>query len=327
MRKIVFTCGDVNGIGPEIVLKCINKIYAPGKYKLYFIMPKNVFEKTAADVDCQFNFRINKQVNVNMINTEVVDIIDIGNCLITPGLATKQSGETAFYAIKKSFEIINTGQAEAVVTAPISKYALSLAGINYPGHTEMFAEWCNVSNFVMMFFSAKMNCALYSIHEPIRRVPALLKTDRFEKTIKIIIKTLQNDFKKKKPHIAVLGLNPHAGENGRIGQEEEKILIPAMHNSEYHALLSGPFVPDAFFANKLYKKYDLTLGMYHDQVLIPFKMLNFASGVNYTAGLPIIRTSPDHGTAYDIAGKNKADYRSLEEAFRLALNICNNRNN
>jgi 4-hydroxythreonine-4-phosphate dehydrogenase len=176
-----------------------------------------------------------------------------------------------------------------------------------------------------MFLSKKMNCALATIHEPIKSIPRLLKINPLIKIFDLSYETLSHDLNIANPKIAVLGLNPHAGESGYIGTEEIDIISPAMKKSKYSSHLHGPFSPDAYFANKVYAQYDATIGMYHDQLLIPFKMLNFSSGVNYTAGLPIIRTSPDHGTAFDIAGLNKADVGSFKEAFYAAKRININR--
>jgi 4-hydroxythreonine-4-phosphate dehydrogenase len=188
----------------------------------------------------------------------------------------------------------------------------------------MYADWCGIKNFVMMFFSKKMNAALITIHEPVKNIPGLISKKLLTKKLKVVIDALRNDLKIKNPHIAILGLNPHAGEGGLIGLEEEEIVKPFIKEFA-DEMLSGPFSPDAFFANHLYKKYDVVIGMYHDQILIPFKMLNFNSGVNYTAGLPIVRTSPDHGVAYDIAGKNLANPASILEAYRFAEKIVRNR--
>ena len=170
-----------------------------------------------------------------------------------------------------------------------------------------------------------MNAALATIHVPVKDIPGLITQKMLRKKLEIIINTLKTDLKKKSSHIAVLGLNPHAGEKGLIGTEEEKIIEPLIKKMNTAADLEGPFSPDAFFANSLYKKYDLVFGMYHDQVLIPFKMMNFGTGVNFTAGLPIVRTSPDHGTAFDIAGKNIASESSMTEAFKYASVIVKNR--
>ena len=222
--------------------------------------------------------------------------------------------------------MIKDGYSDAVITAPISKTAIKIAGKNFPGHTEMLAGWCNVKNFVMMFLSGKMNAAIATIHEPVKKVPGLITKELLSNKIEVIYNSLKNDLRINSPLIAVLGLNPHAGENGLIGDEEEKIIKPFVLNYKFSEYLRGPFSPDAFFANRLYKNFDLVFGMYHDQVLSPFKLINFGSGVNFTAGLPIVRTSPDHGTAFDIAGKGIADESSIISAFIYAKRIVKNRN-
>lgn len=324
MDKFIFTCGDINGIGPEIVIKCLNKISNLKKTKFYFVCPKNVFEKYSAITKPKFKFNITSSFE----NSEdsFVSIIDIGNFKISIGKPTKSSGEAAFKAIKISADLAIQNKIDAVITAPISKTAIKKAGYKFPGHTEMFAEWTNSQKFVMMFLSKRMNAALATIHIPINQVPFSLNRSMLTNNFDVIIKTLKEDLLINSPNIAVLGLNPHAGENGAIGIEEKQIIIPLIKSRSFSKYLHGPFSPDAFFANKQAKNYDLVLGMYHDQILIPFKMINFGAGVNYTAGLPIIRTSPDHGVAYDIAGKNIAFESSILEAFRYAKIIFQNRN-
>ncbi|MEI7812789.1 MAG: 4-hydroxythreonine-4-phosphate dehydrogenase PdxA [Ignavibacteria bacterium] len=324
MKKFIFTCGDINGIGPEIAVKTINKISNSG-HKIIFLCPKNVFEIVAEIVPPKFNFTFHNNAEQDFNNPEEVEIISFSNSKPEPGMPTKHSGEISFKAVRESFLMLNHKKADAVITSPISKYALSLAGIDFSGHTEMYAEWCSMSNFVMMFLSSKMNCALLTIHEPVKNVAKLLKKELIQNKIEVIYQTMVKDFGIKNPKMALLGLNPHAGENGRIGKEEEDEFKPAVASSIYRENISGVFVPDAFFANKLYEKFDVVIGAYHDQVLIPFKMLNFSSGVNYTAGLPIIRTSPDHGTAFDIAYKGIADESSMFEAFLLSERIIKNR--
>ena len=170
-----------------------------------------------------------------------------------------------------------------------------------------------------------MNAALITIHKPIKEVSSLISKELISDKLEVIINSMNKDFNIKSPSIAVLGLNPHAGENGLIGDEEKNIIEPIIKKFKKKVNITGPFVPDAFFANHSYKNFDIVIGMYHDQVLIPFKMLNFSSGINYTAGLPIVRTSPDHGTAFDIAGKNLANELSILEAYHYAENIVNNR--
>lgn len=324
MNRIVFTCGDINGIGPEICLKAIQKIYNPKKNKIYLSIPRNVFAYYQQELKFDFPFEVSKSKTKLDINPEVISIFDLGTAKVNLGKPTKVSGSVSFNSIRAAFEIIKSGFVDAMVTAPISKSAFKLAGINFPGHTELLAEWGNTENYAMTFISKKMNCALVTIHDPIRLVPKKIKKEKIKSVINTVRNSLINDFKIVEPKIAVLGLNPHAGENGRIGDEEITIIAPALKELTYKNL-EGPFVPDAFFANKLFKNYNMVIGMYHDQVLVPFKMMNFNSGVNYTAGLNFIRTSPDHGTAFDIAGKNIADPSSIIEAFKVAEKIINNR--
>ena len=179
----------------------------------------------------------------------------------------------------------------------------------------------------MVFLSKKINISLNTIHIPIKKVSSFLNQKQLYDSLNVLVNTTKIDLGKSNPKIAVLGLNPHAGETGIIGQEENEIIIPVINKLSKKIKIEGPFSPDAYFANRIFEKFDMTFAMYHDQALIPFKYINFGKGVNYTAGLPIVRTSPDHGVAYDIAGKFKADESSMLEAFRYAKRIVNNRKN
>ncbi|MGE5847821.1 MAG: 4-hydroxythreonine-4-phosphate dehydrogenase PdxA, partial [Ignavibacteria bacterium] len=228
-------------------------------------------------------------------------------------------------AIQTAYELAKNKTIDGIITAPISKTALKMSGVNFPGHTEMLAQWCGQKNFVMMFLSKKMNAALLTIHEPVALAAKHISKELILKKMMVIEDALINDLKIRSPKIAVLGLNPHAGEAGLIGNEELEAIKPAMEEFKGDSIISGPYSPDAFFGSGMYKNFDLILGMYHDQALIPFKMLNFNTGVNYTAGLPVVRTSPDHGTAYGIAGKNSADPSSIIQAFYYAGKIVRNR--
>jgi len=321
MNTFIFTCGDINGIGPEIIIKSLNKLYTLPDKRFIVLIPYNVFELTAGIVKPDFNYTVTN--NQKELDKKDIIVYDLGKAKQDLGNVSKESGKIAYSAIKTSYNILYGKKADAVITAPISKTALHKFGIKFPGHTEMYSEWCGVKDFVMMFLSAEMNAALVTIHEPIKNIPKLITQKLLKNTILTIKNTFLSDLAIMDIKLAVLGLNPHAGESGQIGYEEEKIIKPVIENFSY---CQGPFSPDAFFANKLYKNYDCVLGMYHDQLLIPFKMLNFSSGVNYTAGLPIVRTSPDHGTAFDIAGQGIADESSMLQAFRYADIIVNNRN-
>ncbi len=323
MNKSVFTCGDINGIGPEIVIKTLNQFAVTSKDKFVFICPQNVFNITSEIVKPLFEYHVSK--DVDKIKKSGVTILSLGKTKIEIGKPTVQSGKAAFDSIKYSYLLAEKKICDSIITAPISKSAIHMAGKNFPGHTEMYAAWCKVKNFVMVFLSKKMNAALLTIHEPIKNIPKLISKEKINDKIDVVIKTLQNDLNIKLPKVAVLGLNPHAGENGLIGKEEILIIKPVMDASRYSEFLSGPFSPDAFFANRLYRKYDMVISMYHDQALIPFKLINFGSGVNYTAGLPVVRTSPDHGTAFDIAGKGMADESSMVKAYLYAKKIVLNR--
>ncbi|MHB1687685.1 MAG: 4-hydroxythreonine-4-phosphate dehydrogenase PdxA [Ignavibacteriaceae bacterium] len=330
MNKFVFTCGDINGIGPEIVIKTLNKVWKQKPDKFFFICPDNIFLQTIKKVKTNFKFEIiddvkNYSSRIAVDSHKIVSIINIGSAKQKVGFPTIESGKTSFHSINLSFDLADKKFVDAIITSPISKTALKMAGINFPGHTEMFAEWSNASNFAMTFLSSKMNAALITIHEPLEKVTSFITIDSLQNKFDVIIKMLKEDLLIKSPAVAVLGLNPHAGESGYIGREEEEIIKPVIQKKKYSKYFFGPFPADAFFANRLYQKYDLVLGMYHDQALIPFKLLNFGKGVNYTAGLPIVRASPDHGTAYDIAGKYIADESSMVQAYYYAKKIVNNR--
>lgn len=325
MMRTVFTCGDVNGIGLEVVVKSLQKMYEKrDKDQSIVIAPLNAFLKNYNDNDCNFPYKLDSKTEIAK-SSEPVIVYPIKEIKITPGIPTKQSGKISFISLKESFSLLEKNIVDAVVTAPVSKYALKLAGINFPGQTEMFAEWCNVKNFMMTFLSSKMNAGLLTIHIPLSQVSDKINLQAVRKGIELLIRTIKVDLGIIKPKIAVLGLNPHAGEDGIIGREEVLFINPAVGLNEYKDMVDGPFPADAFFGMRKYEHYNFILGMYHDQVLTPFKLLNFDKGVNYTAGLPIVRTSPDHGCAFDIAGKRKADELSLYTAYLYAKKIVKNR--
>ncbi len=314
MSTLAVTCGDINGIGVETALKALKKLdenVFDGK--VVFIVPENVYVKAR------------NSFNINLPDFVTLDFI--GDAETEAGKPTAESGKTAFAAIKRAYELIENGKAEAMVTAPISKEALALAGVRYKGHTDMLADFAGVREYLMIFVSEKFRTALATIHVPLANVSSLLSREILFSKLELLDRTARNDFSIVSPKIAVLGLNPHAGENGNIGFEEIEKIIPAIKTAREKGMnVEGPFVPDAFFANGNYERYDFVLGMYHDQVLIPFKMLAFDSGVNFTAGLPFVRTSPDHGTAYDIAWRGIANENSMLAALLLADKISRNGN-
>lgn len=328
MKRFVFTCGDINGIGPEIVIKALNKIFLKSKSSSFiFVIPENVFNSVIKLVKPQFDYEIIRDISTFYHRPGIIAILSTHQCKQQIGKPTIFSGEAAFLSLKISFLLLKQDLADAVVTAPVSKTALKLANVKYPGQTEMFADWCGVKNFVMTFLSKKLRVALHTIHIPLSDVARSISTKIISEKLNTVISMLINDIGIPNPKIAFLGLNPHAGESGIIGTEEKNIIEPLLRTKAFKKSVDGPFSSDAFFANKKFKEYDLVFGLYHDQVLIPFKYINSGTGVNYSAGLPIIRTSPDHGTAYDIAGKGIADESSMIEAYKYADLILNNRRN
>lgn len=324
MKTFILTCGDINGIGPEICLKTVEHFNDKSSDRFVIIIPQNIFDEIYSKLNLTFPYsKISHKDELKKIEDQ-----NIVYCLPPAqqnyGKPTFLSGKISYKALLKSRELLGLIRNSALITAPISKEAFHKAKINYPGHTEMLAEWFGIKKFSMMFLSNKMKCGLLTIHQPIRKIPAQITFTKLREHTSTIISSLRNDFGFTEPSIAVLGLNPHSGENGQIGKEEKEIISPFLMNSR-NLNLFGPFVPDAFFANHYYKHYDCVIGMYHDQVLIPFKMLSFDRGVNFTAGLPIVRTSPDHGTAFDIAGQFRANPRSMIEACKWAKIILTNR--
>lgn len=311
MIKIGITCGDINGVGPEIAIKAIKSLR--GDYKYFLIGPKNIW--------------LNLISKIRIDDFSNLEFVDLGKYTQNIGTPTVTSGKISLRAIEESIRLWDEKVIDIIVTAPISKEAISKAGSKFPGHTEMFADRFKSQKYVMMFLSKSFFSALATIHIPIKEVPKYLTKEILETKISVIRQTLINDFSLKNPKIAVLGLNPHAGESDLIGSEETEIIQPVIKKLSGNKFgIFGPFSPDGFFGKKEYKNFDCVLGMYHDQVLIPFKLLNFNNGVNYTAGLPLIRTSPDHGTAFNLAGKNLADHRSMLEAIKYAIKIYKSRN-
>ncbi|MFH0734408.1 MAG: 4-hydroxythreonine-4-phosphate dehydrogenase PdxA [bacterium] len=324
MNRIAFSCGDTNGIGPEICIKTINSIYKDNISKIIVPIPKNILEFYLQNIEPLFEYSIVKKITNKILNENKVIFVLTKNTSFQAGKPTSDSGKSSIDSINLCLDYFDKELVDGIVTAPISKFAIQEAGIDFIGHTELIAAHYNINTPVMTFLSSEMKCALVTIHIPVKNISKELTKTKLKKIIEVIKNSMINDFKINSPKIAVLALNPHAGEDGKIGKEEIKIIKPII--TEYFSeFAEGPFVPDAYYGNKLFNNFDLTLGMYHDQVLIPFKYIAFDRGVNFTAGLPIVRTSPDHGTAYNIAGKFEANANSMIEAFKWANIIINNR--
>ncbi len=242
---------------------------------------------------------------------------------VRPGHISGTSGNLAMHAVSAAVSTCLSGQADALVTAPISKEAIYKAGYRVPGHTEYLARLTGTREVGMMLVNEVMRVGLATIHLPLREVPDRLSTDRLERYLRLFHHALLQDFRISDPRIAVLGLNPHAGDGGVLGNEEQTIISPAIRKMQEEGLrVEGPFSADGFFGNRGHENTDLVMAMYHDQGLIPLKLSGFGTGINVTVGLPVVRTSPDHGTAFSLAGKNRADAGSMKAAIALARSIA-----
>ena len=323
---LAVTVGDFNGIGPEVALKAVRSPAVRRVCQPVLVGPLDVFAETAR----KMRLKVPLEKHASAFRTTAVQpVLDVGDGIaadIAWGKPTKTSGRTAGLAIERAVTLCLEGKAAAMVTAPVSKEGLASAGYDFPGQTEMVALLSGSRRVLMMFVGSSLRIGLATVHAPFRDVPGLLTPEKVADKLVILDEALRNDLGVRAPRIAVLGLNPHAGENGRIGSEEETVIRPAMVLAAARKVRAeGPFPADAFFGARTFRSYDAVLAMYHDQGLIPLKYSGFADGVNYSAGLPVIRTSPDHGTAYDIAGTNKADPSSMIAAIMLALRIARTR--
>ncbi|MGD1046793.1 MAG: 4-hydroxythreonine-4-phosphate dehydrogenase PdxA [Bacteroidota bacterium] len=326
---IAVTIGDFNGIGPELALKSAIHQSVIKNCTLLLVGPLSVFEHTAKQYKLKLKFERATLASLQRSSLNTIPIVDVADGIgadIQYGGPTKASGRSAGVALERAVELCLQNKVAAMVTTPVSKEALNSAGYNFPGQTEMIALLTRSQSVAMMLISDTMRVGLVTIHTGLKNVAAQISRDKIIEKISIIDESLKKDFRLKKPKLAILALNPHCGENGLIGTEENEIIIPAIVESRAAGICTeGPFPADAFFGNHLYRHFEAIVAMYHDQGLIPLKMNSFGKGVNFSAGLKIIRTSPDHGTAYDIAGKNKANLSSMLEAIKLALTISKNR--
>ena len=329
-KKLVvgITQGDGNGIGYEVIIKsfadermldmCTPVVY--GSSKIFGFYRKQIHNL--------------EQINTNVI-TSAKDVhqkrVNIVNCLpdsvfVEPGQATPESAKSAMASLKCAVEDIRNGYIDVLVTAPINKRAMVNEGFGYTGHTEYLEHEFGVEEGLMIMVSDQLKVAVATGHIPLKNVPESLSTDLILKKLRIMKSSLQRDFGIVAPKIAVLGLNPHCGDGGLLGDEEQSVILPAVKAANDEGILAfGPYSPDGLFSLGNYSRFDATLAMYHDQGLIPFKALAFERGVNYTAGLPIVRTSPDHGTAYDMAGRDMAEPRSMMSSIYTAIDIYHNR--
>lgn len=306
---IVFTIGDPNGIGAEIILKIFNLTNYFSRFNLRVVSPQEVL-RFYADL-----------LKLKPIpSSAIIDIPSPPLYKIQPGRINKYAGKISGDAIVKAVELYKNNLCDGIVTLPLSKKSLMSGGYNFPGHTEFLMKLMNRKSNAMIMYHKKIICLPATTHIPLKKVAGRISEDLIFTKIKYL-----NDFIKliknvKSPRLAVLSLNPHSGENGEMGNEEIEIINPAVNYLLKKSFnVEGPFSADGFFGSKMYKLFDGVLGMYHDQILVPFKLLSDGNGVNCTAGIGLIRTSPPHGTAFDIAGKNIAKISGTVEALKLAL--------
>ena len=329
MENIIvgISIGDINGIGPEVIIKALSHdnlfkditpiIYGSSKIISYY---KNILHSNITYSNCSSPERA-QQSKINVINCWDDAVI------VTPGKQEEAGGKYAYIALDRAVDDLINNNIDALVTAPINKKTMAMANFPHPGHTEYLTEKVGADSSLMLMVSESMKLGVVTAHVPLSEVNSKITKELVEEKIKQLYATLRRDFGYTKPTIAVLGLNPHAGDEGLIGDEENTIINPAIIELKKKGyLVYGPFSADGYFGSGQYKKFHGTLSMYHDQGLVGFKAISFGQGINFTAGLPIVRTSPDHGTGYQIAGKGEADASSFINAFKLAIDIARHRN-
>lgn len=324
---IGISCGDLNGIGIELIIKtfsdnrileqCTPVIFASNK-------AINFYRKAIPEIN--FNYQSTREFN--RINPKQVNLF---NCweeevVITPGQLNETGGKYAVLSLLTAVAALKQKHIDGLVTAPVHKKNIQTADFNFTGHTPYLKSVFGVNEVAMMLCSGNFRVVLLTEHIPISEIAQCITRERILSKLQVVHQSLQKDFGIDKPRIAVLGLNPHAGDEGLIGNEEETIIKPAIRDAKNNNLMVvGPYSADAFFARRFFDRFDAVLAMYHDQGLIPFKALASGEGVNFTAGLPAVRTSPDHGVAFDIAGKDKADTSSFITALFECIDIINRR--
>ncbi|MBI1266431.1 MAG: 4-hydroxythreonine-4-phosphate dehydrogenase PdxA [Cryomorphaceae bacterium] len=324
--KAAITIGDPNGVGIETILKVfadarMNEIVTPIIYGNTDLLR---FHRKVLDMP---DVRLNTAKNADDANPKTINVVNVWDEKWEPnlGVAAKDAGGYAFKSLEAATSDLASNKVDVLITSPINKDTIQNDNFNFPGHTEYLAKMSNVDESLMFLVSDGMRIGVATGHVPLKEVSGILTKELIVRKLRIMNESLMRDFGIVRPKIAVLGLNPHAGDNGLLGSEEQDIILPAIRSVEGSIMAMGPYGADGFFGTAQYKHFDAVLAMYHDQGLAPFKALAFDSGVNFTAGLPIVRTSPDHGTAYDIAGKGLASEDSLRAAIFLACDVYKQR--
>lgn len=309
---IGITMGDPNGVGPEVTVKAATSAEIKDLCEVVVFGDTEIIQRAAG--------------NTSTHNLTILDCAEFSVGNLKPAMIDNKAGQASLDYITTAVNSALKKEIDAVVTAPISKESTHLAGSKYPGHTEMLKDLTNSEQAVMMFEGSKFKVMLVTIHEALSNVPSLITKDRMLSTIKLTHDSLVKLFKIENPKIVACGLNPHAGESGAFGDEEINHIIPAIQEAAQQGIqIDGPLPADTLFYYANQEKWDAVIAMYHDQGLIPFKMISFDDGVNITLGLPIIRTSPDHGTAFDIAWKGVANPSSMIAAIKVAAQLATNK--
>jgi 4-hydroxythreonine-4-phosphate dehydrogenase len=325
---IGISLGDYNGIGPEVILKALQynrlqKICTPVIYGSMRVL--NRYRNLLNFKD----WNLNSAPTIGQISHKLTNVITCWpdqNQDINPGQVTPEAGQAAFVCLQRAVDDLKEGKIDALVTAPINKYNIQSEEFKFPGHTEYLAQEFGVADNLMFLVSNTLRVGVVTGHIPLGRVRQSVTKEKIAQKLTFMMRSLKQDFGIEKPKIAVLGLNPHAGEEGLLGNEELEVIRPVINEWRNKGqLVFGPYPADGFFGTRSYLKFDAVLAMYHDQGLIPFKTIAFEEGVNFTAGMPAVRTSPDHGTAYDIAGKGIADETSMLQAIYTAVDVARQR--
>lgn len=326
LPPIAVTMGCPVGIGPEIICRLFGRDDMPGAGRTIVVGDGDILRQTADLL--RMPLAIVSWQPGEFIARGTLPVFQVGTIGSSPvrwGQLDPATGKVMGRYIEEAVRLIGAHQCSALVTCPISKKSLHQAGYPYPGHTEMLAALTRTSGVRMMMAGPRLKVVLVTIHEPLRRVSDLLSREEISDCIRMTRRALQQDFGLASPRIAVAGLNPHGGEDSLFGDEEARIIAPAVAENSEQGNITGPWPPDTVFYQAAAGQFDAVIAMYHDQGLIPFKLLHFQDGVNVTLGLPLVRTSVDHGTAYDIAGRNLADPSSLAAALTMAQTIVTNR--
>jgi 4-hydroxythreonine-4-phosphate dehydrogenase len=321
--RVGISMGDINGIGPEVIMKALNDSRMLDNCTIVIYGSSKVLNFHKKPLGLQdFNYISIK--SADEIKSRKINVVNIWDEEITfeLGKATESGGKYAFESLESATKDLASGKVDVLVTAPISKDAMGKMGFKFPGHTEYLADMAGQEEALMLMISPTLRVGLVTSHIALKDVPAAVTTEKVFSKIKAFNESLKKDFGIRRPRIAVFGVNPHAGENGKMGSEESEAINPAIAKAKGLDILAfGPYPADGFFGSSSKSEFDGVLAMYHDQGLAAFKALSFDEGVNFTAGLPVIRTSPDHGTAFDIAGQNKASGDSMRNAIYLAMDV------